>query len=829
MYASAMDIVSRIWKSFLTAVVLACASVGFARQRGTELVYMKDGVIRWTSNRSEVSLFGANYCLPSALDYRAAGYVGADRKELIRQDMQHFQRMGWDAVRLSFWGDWECCDAMGNLIQNDHLDLMDYLVAEGSKRGMYFLLSPIVTYDARWPEMKEDPALKGFSHMYDRSQLSRNPDAILAQQNYLRQLLRHVNPYTGKALKDEPSILFIEMINEPWHHPQDYQASVDYINALVKAVRDTGCQKLTFHNLSQDFAEAKPLLDSRVDGMTFGWYPSGLVANRQLQGNFLPYTAAYPPMLDPKLASRPKIVYEFDMPDVISGYHYPAMARTFRATGAQWASMFSYDMLATAPYNLGWQTHCLNMVATPKKAVSAIIAARVMKALPRMQPIPAYPDNLRFGPCAVNYDRDLAEFITDTDYLYSNSTERKPTSIAKLDHVVGYGSSPLIHTDSMGIYFADRLSDGHWKLEIYPDAVQVSDPFHEPKVGEVKFRIASRQHPWKIHLPGLGSTFWCEGLDKGNVVREHARSGEVRLGPGIYLLSNKPQKGRHGLIRNKVEFYRPADTKGPASVVIRTPVVADAPTPLAIDFLVVASSPKPSVTLHVASDGSSSEWDLKSADGYHFSLAVPHLFWHPGGIEVKIVVREAGMPSVSKSFRVTVAPAGTPLKLFTAESDIALLDFGRGGPRRSSATKVFKLALSRNRAPEVRASMFVGERVANASVDSTGLLTLKARASRQRGSMTLCLVERDGGGWSTQVKLGTEWQEITIPTETLKPDRWAMLPQGYPVDWSYWSPPGRFSKTFDFRLVERAQFAIAAKDGGDISDTVEIESLTFGH
>ena len=40
-----------------------------------EKVYMdKQGVIRWTENRKEVALFGANYCLPSACDFRAADY-----------------------------------------------------------------------------------------------------------------------------------------------------------------------------------------------------------------------------------------------------------------------------------------------------------------------------------------------------------------------------------------------------------------------------------------------------------------------------------------------------------------------------------------------------------------------------------------------------------------------------------------------------------------------------------------------------------------------------------------------------------------------------------
>ena len=38
-----------------------------------ELVYQdKEGNIRWTKDNSRVALYGANYCLPSACDYRAA-------------------------------------------------------------------------------------------------------------------------------------------------------------------------------------------------------------------------------------------------------------------------------------------------------------------------------------------------------------------------------------------------------------------------------------------------------------------------------------------------------------------------------------------------------------------------------------------------------------------------------------------------------------------------------------------------------------------------------------------------------------------------------------
>lgn len=64
-----------------------------------ELVFQdKDGIVRWKKDNQEVALFGANYCLPSSCDYRAAGYVNADRKAMVREDMDHFKRMGWGCL-----------------------------------------------------------------------------------------------------------------------------------------------------------------------------------------------------------------------------------------------------------------------------------------------------------------------------------------------------------------------------------------------------------------------------------------------------------------------------------------------------------------------------------------------------------------------------------------------------------------------------------------------------------------------------------------------------------------------------------------------------------
>ena len=315
------------------------------------------GVVRWQSDKQEVTLFGANYVLPTASDYRAAGYVNGNRKKMIDEDMAQFARMGWDGLRLTFWGDWEASDAAGNLIANDHLDLQDYLIARARERGIYMLFSPIQLYGANWPDALADTSDPGFGRRFGRARMGTDSAAIAAQVNYLRQILNHVNPYTGTRLKDEAAILFIELVNEPWHHSDDIPGSVRYINALTDAVRSTGCTKLIFYNVSQDFRIGEAIRKSRAQGLTFGWYPTGLNSGHELQGNYLRTTDVYPDMMRPELARMPRIVYEFDSPDLRTGTMYPAMARTFRSVGAQFASMFAYDMQATASRNLGWQTH----------------------------------------------------------------------------------------------------------------------------------------------------------------------------------------------------------------------------------------------------------------------------------------------------------------------------------------------------------------------------------------------------------------------------------------------------------------------------------------
>ncbi|MEI6948961.1 hypothetical protein V9K67_17370 [Paraflavisolibacter sp. H34] len=813
-----------IFISFLFLTFSAGAQVKAPSRR----VYLdKNGVIRWKDNRQEVALFGANYCLPSASDYRAAGYVTHDRKQLVDQDMAHFARMGWDGLRLCLWGDFENTDGEGNLRNNDHLDLMDYLMAKAKQRGIYFLLSPIVTYSSLWPDAMGDTAsIDGISKKYKKSELGTNPKAIAAQQNYLGQLLNHVNPYTQTAWKDEPAILFIELINEPWHHSKDVQGSIRYINALVEAVRSTGCQKILFHNVSQDFDMAAAMQQSKVQGATFAWYPSGLNAGRTLPGNYLPVVDDYSLMGKPELSKMAKIVYEFDHPDQLTGYMFPAMVRTFRSVGAQFATMFSYDMLATAPYNLGWQTHFFNMVYTPVKAVSGIIAAEVMKQLPRGKHYGTYPANTTFGPFRISYEENLSEMVTADKFLYANSTKTAPPNRAALKKIIGYGSSPVVAYQGKGLYFLDKVKEGTWRLEVYPDAVLVDDPFKMPSPGKVVSRAISRNWPMEVLLPDLGSAFSVVPLNAGNTYATGAREGKFSIQPGVYILSADPHFQKEALPRQLGylgidEFIAPKDQALPLQVVVHPQQEYPLGKPLLVQAEVYGPKDPESVTLFVKQAGPRFvSVPMKQDGGYTYTAALPAEKVREGWLEYCIVVKGEGQtfnfPSGiqkspydwdyygSENWKARVVGPIIPLRLLHPAEDEKGLAVTRMDhdfrfnvfkllPASHTGEAAFRLEMPWNdpSVEDYTVSVPVKDKISGRKEDLSAAqsLVLEVKGVSRKHEAYITLVESDGTSWSRKISLDPDWKALQVPLRELQRSRGAMLPLGYPGRFRYWFEP----------------------------------------
>ena len=838
-------------------------------------VYLDDqGVIRWQRDRKEVTLFGANYVLTTASDYRAAGYLHADRKRMIDEDMAQWARMGWDGLRLTFWGDWESSDSAGNLLANDHLDLLDYLIARATERGISMLFSPIQLYGSNWPDALGDTTAPGFGRRFGKGRMGTDQAALAAQVNYLRQILNHVNPYTHVAIKDEPSIIFIELVNEPWHHPEDLQGSIHYIDALTDAVRSTGCQKLIFYNVSQDFRIGDAIRRSKAQGITFGWYPTGLNAGHELEGNYLRGADAYPDMVRPELARLPRIVYEFDSPDLRTGTMYPAMARVFRTVGTQFAAMFAYDMLATSSRNLGWQTHYLNLVYTPRKAMSAIIAAEAMRRLPRMQDYGPYPQNTRFGDFHISYDGDLGELVARDAFMYTSSTNAKPPDLGSLQRIAGHGSSSTVAYEGEGVYFLDKIRPGVWRLEVYPDAVPIRDPFEPPSADKIVTRALSRAWPMTITIPDLGASFSAQPITAGNSQTVPAMAGRFTVTPGVYVLSagavdlaSLPATIGHVGFR---EYHAP-----PVDSVSLAVVALAAPQYLAgrdadVRARVVDQGTPDSVKLFVRATpgGFYRGFPMRSAGGYDYRTSIPSSVLHNGPYQYVIttfrgasaVTFPAGSPgkptdwnySAQAAWRFDVVDPRTPLRLFDPGADAARLTFTRIGD--AGRRGLFRVALS----PATGEPIFHLELPVDTSgwspPDYTASLVVKSRVVARQETITdatelrlrlhglgvhqivhITLMEDDGTSWTAALPIDSSWSEQVIPLEKFTIGRGVLLPEGFPGEWNYWVGPaaGRGGATDRLRLehLERLQLSLRREDGvtpkpGNYG--VEVEWIALG-
>lgn len=525
-----------------TAMGMMSARTGKEADRQSYKIYVdKDGVMRRSDNKEEVSYYGTNYTAPFAYSYRALGYLGKDRKRAIDRDIYHISRLGLNAFRLHLW-DAELADSAGNLLSNDHLDLLDYAIAEFEKRGIDIILTAQTNFGNGYPEKNIDTG--AFTYDYDKCSIHEDPDAQKIQCRYLDQLARHINPYTGRSYAADNAIIAMEINNEPCHSGTEEEVTA-YINMMATSLKKAGFDKPILYNVTHNPGVTSAYYDANIDGTTFQWYPTSLVAGHERKGNLLPafdeYTIPWKETMKnyDKLA---RVVYEFDPADVLYSHLYPAVVRTFRKEGFQWVTQFAYDPIDLAPYNTEYPTHFLNLVYTPAKALSMMIAAEAAKEIPRYADYGNYPENTSFGHTRIDYASDLSEYNSPEKFLYTNNTDTQPTNASSLKQVAGHGSSPVVEYSGSGAYFLDIVpGTDTWRLEVMPDAEIVDDPFGNTDLKDAKVVAVNRKNRMKISLPQLGDNFFLKGVNEGNNLRAEATDGIFEVAPGTYLLSSNKE------------------------------------------------------------------------------------------------------------------------------------------------------------------------------------------------------------------------------------------------------------------------------------------------
>ncbi|WP_407429788.1 cellulase family glycosylhydrolase [Arcticibacter sp.] len=776
-------------------------------------IYVDDkGVIRWKDNNKEASFFGVNYTVPFAFGYRSHKTLQVPLEKAIDQDVYHLARLGLNAFRVHVW-DTEITDSTGNLIENEHLRLFDYLIAQLKKRNIKILITPIAFWGNGYPE--RDEATGSFSAKYGKDRALVEEEAFKAQERYLEQFFKHKNPYTSLTYTDDPDVLAMEINNEP-HHSGPPERTTEYINRMTKAVKGTGWNKPVFYNISESPKYADAVVKADVDGHSFQWYPTGLVANFALKGNHLPHVDTYAIPFDsiPAFRNRAKMVYEFDSGDVLDSYMYPAMARSFRTAGFQWATQFAYDPLATAYANPEYQTHYLNLAYTPSKAISFLIAAKVFDRVPRLKSYGQYPASATFESFRVSYEESLSEMNTNNAFYYSNSTKTKPLSPAKLKHVAGVGSSEIVNYKGTGAYFLDKVKEGVWRLEVMPDVIQVRDPFERPSLKKEVTRIQWGNHQMTIDLPDLGADYTVEALHEGDSLKSSAEGRQINISPGVYLLAQKGKKSsgipqRIGNIGLR-EFVAPEAFASQPAVAHHPDIEVSAGKSHILRFQIAGVEPSDKISVqlnHTA--GGWKTLGVSPVAAHQYQVELPSELQKPGELSYKLIVRKGN----EQFFTFPGGHTGDPYNWESVQAD----SWKTRVAAVNAAAELFNPATDRSRvsvyAPlwknnkvEYISSFLPGEMLIRQlivnSADANGMgfqfnfgdklsgrtselntfdrIIFKARAIDKPLKAKLVIVTKDAEAYSKDFNLSRELHEFEIPIGDLKPDAQMLLPRPYP-------------------------------------------------
>lgn len=168
---------------------------GFIRSQGA----------RFVNDRGPCRFSGTNICFSGCFPaHRQAEQVAAD-----------VARFGINLVRLHYvhhqFPPGRKYATPDSFIEPVQLERFDYLFSQLKRRGIYTYFQ--LNIARKFGPEAGFPAAEGlpwFNNGLDNFE----PRMIALQQKYVRDLLGHVNPYTGLAYKDEPAIAMLELANE---------------------------------------------------------------------------------------------------------------------------------------------------------------------------------------------------------------------------------------------------------------------------------------------------------------------------------------------------------------------------------------------------------------------------------------------------------------------------------------------------------------------------------------------------------------------------------------------------------------------------------------
>ena len=541
----------------------------------------------------ELCLWGVNFqpCLSweyhSRLAARGIPETAEALEKVVDSNLPDLLRLGANAIRCHLTPA-DFTDAEGNLVETPYLQVLDYMVAQASARGIYMIFAFI-------NHMGFACVPESVFNNVTREDWIQDPATVEKSKRYIRALLGRTNPYTGRKYAEEPYIAVWEIINEPdmydwdevkshenafrayeeWAEENSYEVSEGnwpayreeslkaYIDSICALVRECSATQpvIWSHNwhryrnsTTMDIFNAA--LASSADGVSFCCYPGQDLVTQDYWNHPKDLTGEdYSDWFDkwygevcgygwtrlPEYDDRIKTVYEFETFFNQSAYLYPAMALYFRSLNVSSATMWTYTMQEYAAWHCG--SHFLSMTCTPRKAASFMVAGEIFRHIPAGQEYSRSTNEQTGTNYAISRSRDLSIWSDSEQLIYSGDiTQWTPVEISPaVKKIAGVGSSPLVKYDGTGLYFVEDKGD-ELRITVNPDHTWTGEPWNSLQTGEV-----SRLDYDAVHEMSISLDAWPEGSyilyridDSGRTaVSELSELRGITVSPGEYAVTRK--------------------------------------------------------------------------------------------------------------------------------------------------------------------------------------------------------------------------------------------------------------------------------------------------
>ena len=150
--------------------------------------------------------FGANVCMGLNIPSHEQANILVER----------IARLGYNSIRIHHH-DRRLVQEPGDgaFFNAENLERFDYLYAAAIRRGLYLTTDVFVSRPVLWRDIGEDRDGEVGLHVFKGLTIF-HEGAFRNWAEFAKNFLEHVNPYTGRAYRDEPALPLLCLMNEGW-------------------------------------------------------------------------------------------------------------------------------------------------------------------------------------------------------------------------------------------------------------------------------------------------------------------------------------------------------------------------------------------------------------------------------------------------------------------------------------------------------------------------------------------------------------------------------------------------------------------------------------